>query len=68
MRSWEAPRERGPLGSAALWEAAGVVVARVRTTPTFGVEEIAGAVPALCGLRAAGLLVSPALVRFLVQA
>jgi PAS domain S-box-containing protein len=42
-----------------LWEAAGVVVARVRLHPSPRVEEIAGAVAALCGRSPAELLADP---------
>ena len=68
MRVWEVPRERGPLGSAALWEAAGVVVARVRTAPALVIEEIAGALPVLCGATPEALLAEPTLLRGLVHA
>ena len=68
VRAWEVPRERGALGSPALWEAAGIVVARVRTAPVLQIEEIAGAVAALCGRTAAALLAEPSALRELVHA
>lgn len=53
--------------SEALWRAAGVVLAKVRLSPTARLEEVAGAVSELCGREAAELLREPGGLRGLVH-